>query len=423
MSPIPFGLILLGCPPGPAPVQDTSANGGWQAPVDCGERLDPTDTLVRWPYVQRVTETEAVIAFGTLPSAGSARVVWGHQGYWDHQAPATLRDLPEVVRTETGLLEPLRLFHATLTDLEPGSQVCYRVEVDGQVVARGQSFWTAPPSEDVTVGFLVLGDYGAGTEEQLRVRDAMLPFVPRSQFLLTLGDNAYSTGRPSEWQDHVFRVYQGLLTDISLLPTWGNHDYGTANAAPALDSVFLYENAWRTQDRERYWSMDWGPLHVVGLDTEQPALEIRDSETDDQLDWLQADIDANERPWTIAAWHKPAWSGMPGRGPDPTALLLFGPLLEEAGVSLVLQGHNHMYERFAPMRGSQSAAEGDDGTVYVVSGGGGRSLYGIGHVPYQLVVHEEHHFLFVEADRCTLTMTAINLDGSPLDQLVLQGCD
>jgi hypothetical protein len=370
-----------------------------------------------------VTETEAVIAFGTTPESGSARVVWGKEDFWDHQVAATLRDLPEIVEDETGLLQPLRLFHATLTGLEPGSQVCYRVEVDGRVVSRGQSFWTAPPSEDAAIGFLVLGDYGAGTEAQLRVRDAMLPYLDRAQFLLTLGDNAYGSGQAWEWQANVFRVYQGLLTDLGFYPTWGNHDYSTANAAPALDSVFLFENAWRTQDRERYWSMDWGPVHVIGLDTEGPAQEIRESEADDQLDWLQADVDANELPWTIAAWHKPAWSGMPGRGADPTALLLFGPLLEEAGVQLVLQGHNHMYERFAPMRGNQSVAEGEDGTVYVVSGGGGRSLYGIGEVPYQLVVHEQYHFLFVEADRCTLTLSAIDLDGVVLDTSVMQACE
>jgi acid phosphatase type 7 len=289
-------------------------------------------------------------------------------------------------------------------------------------VARGQSFWTAPASADATVGFLAIGDYGAGTAEQLLVRDAMLPYLDRVQGLLTLGDNAYSSGRPSEWQSYVFEVYEDLLTDLVFLPTWGNHDYSTADAAPALDSVFLYENAWRTQDRERYWSTDYGPLHLIGLDTEKPATEIRESETDDQLDWLEADLEAVDRPWTVAAWHKPAWSGMPGRGPDPTALLLFAPVLEAAGAQLVLQGHNHMYERFAPMRGSQSVPDGQEGTTYIVSGGGGRSLYGIGEVPYQLSVHEQHHFLFLEADRCTLTVTAIDLNGVVLDQTMMQEC-
>jgi len=384
--------------------------------------MDPTDTLVRWPYVQRVTQTEAVIAFGTTTEAGAARVVWGREDYWDNQIQATLRDLPDVLETESSSRDELRLFHATLTDLPPGSQVCYRVDVDGETVARGQSFWTAPATSDATVGVLVLGDYGSGTDDQLAVRDAMLPYVADAQLLLTLGDNAYSSGRPYEWQANVFEVYEGMLTDLLFLPTWGNHDYSTANAAPALDSVFLYENAWRTQDRERYWSTDYGPFHLIGLDTEGPATEIRESETDDQLDWLEADLAAADRPWTVAAWHKPAWSGMPGRAPDPTALLLFAPVLEDAGVPLVLQGHNHMYERFAPMRGSQSAAEGDDGTVYVVSGGGGRSLYGIGEVPYQLVVAERHHFLFMEADACTLTLVAIDLEGVELDRTVMERC-
>ena len=169
--------------------------------------------------------------------------------------------------------------------------------------------------------------------------------------------------------------------------------------------------------------MDWGPLHVIGLDTERPGLEIRESETDDQLDWLEADLEANELPWTLAAWHKPAWSGMPGRTADPTALLLFAPVLEDAGVQVVLQGHNHMYERFAPMAGNQSVAEGEEGTVYVVSGGGGRSLYGIGEVPYQLVVQELHHFLWIEADTCTMTILAVDLDGVPFDSSVVRICE
>jgi hypothetical protein len=394
---------------------------GWQEPAECGERIEPTEPLVRWPYVQRVGQTEAVIAFGTTPDAGSARVVWGYQDYWDHQAAATLRDLQDVVDVD-GSLKPLRLFHATLTDLEPGSEICYRVEIDGQIVSRGQSFWTAPIGEDVSVAFLAIGDFGAGTEEQLRVRDAMLPYVDRAQFILSLGDNAYGSGRPHEWQEFVFEVYQELFTELAFYPTWGNHDYSTADAAPGIDSVFLFENAWRIQDRERYWSMDWGPIHLVGLDTERPATEIRESETDDQLDWLEADLADNGLPWTIAAWHKPAWSGMPGRGPDPTALLLFAPVLEDAGAAMVLQGHNHMYERFAPMRGYESVAEGDEGTVYIVSGGGGRSLYGIGQVDYQLVAQEVYHFLFVEADACALTLTAIDLDGVIIDTATQRIC-
>ncbi len=396
---------------------------GFAPPSDCGERLEPTAALVRWPYVQRVTETSAVIAFGTSTEVRSTRVVWGQERYWDHQASPTWTDLEGVV--DSGLFghDDLRLHHVELTGLTPGTEVCYRVEVDGEVVARGQSFWSAPPTDDSTIRFLVIGDFGAGTPEQRTIRDAMLPYTDTAHLLLTTGDNAYSSGQADEWQERVFEVYQELLTEVPLYPTWGNHDYATDDAAPALASNFLPENAWRPQDKERYWSMDWGPVHFIGLDTEDPALGIRESETDDELDWLIGDLETADRPWTIALWHKPAYSGMPGRSPDPAARLFFGPALEAAGAQLIFQGHNHMYERFAPLLSDQPPPEGEMGTVYITTAGGGRNLYQIGEADHQVRAEQLHHFMVVDVSRCKLTLRAIGQDGLEIDASTITRCD
>ena len=418
-------LIPIACsqdfpdpPPAPPLIRD-----GFAAPAGCGERIQPTSTLVRWPYVQRVTDTSAVIAFGTSTEVEKSRVVWGYENHWDHHALGSWTDLDDVV--DSGLFghDDLRLHHVELTNLNPGSEVCYRIEVDGEVVARGQSFWTAPATDQSTIRFLVFGDYGSGTDDQRAVRDAMLPYVDSAHLLLTTGDNAYSSGKPQEWQENVFEVYQELLTEMGFYPTWGNHDYATDDAAPALASNFLPENAWREQDKERYWSMDWGPVHFIGLDTEDPGRDIRDSETDDELDWLLADLAAADRPWTIALWHRAAYSGQPNRTPDPTARFLFVPALEAAGAHVGFQGHNHMYERFAPLQSDQPPPEGVLGTVYITTAGGGRSLYDIGEAEHQVRVERAYHFMVVDVSPCELTMRAIGADGVEIDTSTITRCE
>ena len=110
---------------------------------------------------------------------------------------------------------------------------------------------------------------------------------------------------------------------------------------------------------ELYYSFDWGNVHFVGLDTELTGPE--------QAAWLDADLAATDKPWKIVFGHKPPYSSGE-HGSDGAFRNHFVPLIEKHGVQLVLNGHEHDYERTRPI----------ENVTYVVTGGGGRHLRSVG---------------------------------------------
>ena len=106
------------------------------------------------------------------------------------------------------------------------------------------------------------------------------------------------------------------------------------------------------------------------------------------------------------------------------------PLFDEFGVDLVLNGHNHSYERNVPIRGfNAGTSEGTiqtagtngiplaaNGTMYVVSGGAGAPLYELEPAtPYTVVSESTHHYIIIEIEGKTMRYTASRLDGTELD--------
>ncbi|MCB9744476.1 MAG: metallophosphoesterase family protein [Alphaproteobacteria bacterium] len=406
-------LHLLACTTPPS-----ATDSPWGPEADCGVPLAPgaVEGLLRWPYPQNVTVDGATLMWGGPAGSSQARLWLGPSA-----------DALEPVDAEAQLIaisdeEPpqmMQLWRARAEGLQPGTEYCYGVEVDGVVLTRGLKLRTAPDDLRAPLRFMVLGDFGAGTLDQLLVREQMLQHADGVDLLLTTGDNAYSSGTWGEWQANVFEVYQELTTRMQWLPTPGNHDYSTDEAEPYFAQFELPTDAWREADKERYYTYHYGALTWLALNTETPAVEIRASEDDDELDWLQATLPTLDRPWVVAGFHKPAVSGHATRAPDPFALGLFVPALEAAGVPLVLQGHNHFYERFHPLLEGELTPRGEGGVTFITTGGGGRGLYDMKDDSRRAVGIAEHHFLLGEVDDCRLKLTAIAKDGRVLDELSL----
>ncbi len=412
-------LLLLACKP-TLPAGDTHVDSGEQrpaysSPADCTTTVEPgsVEGLDRWPYLQSGSTDGMTVVWGGSTDVGAAELRFSRDGE-ETVVAASSWDIE-------GRDGPLRLFQARATGLPAGTDYCYAVTLDGVVMADGLRFRTAPSRTDATVRFLVIGDFGAGTEEQILVRDRMFSHSEGVDLILTTGDNAYSSGTYAEFDEHVFDVYRDLLHGAVLFPTPGNHDYSTDDAEPYLQNHVLPETAWRSEDAERYYDVPWGPLHFVALDSEGPILEISSDDDDDMVDWLHEVLATSDRPWRVPAYHKPAVEGHATRGPDVFTLGLLVPEFEEHQLELVLQGHNHHYERFEPLVESATTVQ-EGGTTYVVTGGGGRSLYDLGDEDRRAVGIEEHHFLLGEVDGCSLTIESISKLGEQLDLFTLERC-
>jgi hypothetical protein len=211
---------------------------------------------------------------------------------------------------------------------------------------------TASAEPQVLVG---AGDISSCDNDNDELTAQLLDQIPGTVF--TTGDNAYDAGTP----DQYLRCYAptwGRHKDRTK-PVPGNHEYGTPNAAGYFE---YFDNI------PPYYAYDLGSWRIYALDS-----EIDVSEESAQVQWLLQDLAANPRQCVLAYWHTPRWSSGAVHGNDRTVRTLWRTFYE-AGAELVLNGHEHSYERFAPMDGD--GLPNPQGLREIVVGNGGRSLYG-----------------------------------------------
>ncbi|GAB2831965.1 metallophosphoesterase [Lentzea nigeriaca] len=192
--------------------------------------------------------------------------------------------------------------------------------------------------------------------------DAMRPDA-----VLPLGDNQYPNGSLARYQQGYEKTW-GRFKDISY-PVVGNHEYGTSGAKGYFD----YFGA-AAGDREAgYYSYDLGDWHMIALNSECERIGGC-SGGSPQEQWLRADLAAHPAKCTLAYFHQPRWSsGTHGNNPNYDA---FWRAMYDAGVDVVLAGHDHDYERFAPLR-PDGSIDATGGIRQFVVGTGGDSHYRI----------------------------------------------
>lgn len=169
-------------------------------------------------------------------------------------------------------------------------------------------------------------------------RTAALIEVIDPALLLPLGDLQYEEGEVEDFAasyDPTWGRFVGITR-----PVPGNHEYRTDEAAGYFD----YFGPTAGPRPAGYYSYDVGTWHVIAVNS--GAGEI--SQT--QLDWIADDLASDEHRCELAYWHHPRFTSGTVHGPDPNPdLLPLWDVLHAAGVDVVLNGHSHQYERFAPL--------------------------------------------------------------------------
>ena len=181
----------------------------------------------------------------------------------------------------------------------------------------------------------------------------------------TLGDNAYSSGSDAEFAN-CYGPTWGRHKDRTR-PAVGNHDYHTPGAA----GYFNYFGSAAGDPYRGYYSYDYGAWHIVVLNSNcAPAGGCDVGSPQEQ--WLRADLTASRAFCTLAYWHHPLFSsGEHGSNP---AFIPFWQALYDYGAEVVLAGHDHDYERFAPQT-ADGAVDPLRGIREFVVGTGGGSHY------------------------------------------------
>jgi tetratricopeptide (TPR) repeat protein len=245
-----------------------------------------------------------------------------------------------------------------VTGLLPETRYYYSVGTSSGALAGDASytFRTAPtPGSIRPMRIWVIGDSGEPGAAANAVRDAYAAWTGtrKTDFWLMLGDNAYSNGTDSEYQAAVFNQYPTMLRQSVMWPTRGNHELLYSGSNNDYYEFFTMPDAAQagglSSGTEAYYSFDWANIHFICLDSEGSSLAPGSA----MLTWLAGDIAASHRTWVIAFWHHPPYSkgshdsddatDSGGRMRDMRVNVL--PILEAAGVDLVLTGHSHSYER------------------------------------------------------------------------------
>jgi hypothetical protein len=217
-----------------------------------------------------------------------------------------------------------------------------------------------PENDPILVG---AGDIAHCSNDGDEITASLLDDIPGTVF--TTGDNAYRDGTAEEfancydpsWGRHKERTY----------PSAGNHDYHTADAT----GYFEYFGSRAGEPGKGYYSYDLGEWHVIVLNSNSPV-EAGSS----QEQWLREDLAAHLVACTLAYWHHPRFSSGTVHGSDDDMAPLWDALYEY-GADVVLVGHEHNYERFAP-QDAQGIADSTRGIRQFVVGSGGRSHYEFG---------------------------------------------
>jgi len=183
----------------------------------------------------------------------------------------------------------------------------------------------------------------------------------------TLGDNAYETGAASEFNACYAPTWGKSRSRTKPAP--GNHDYATAGAS----GYFGYFGS-AAGSGQGYYSYDAGPWHVVVLNSNCSIISCAAGGTQER--WLRADLAAHPAACTLAYWHHPRFSSGSSHGSSTTVAPLWQALYDNRA-DLVLEGHEHNYERFAPLDPSGQLDQARGIRSFVV-GTGGRSHYPFG---------------------------------------------
>lgn len=206
--------------------------------------------------------------------------------------------------------------------------------------------------------FVGAGDIADCTLDAGEATAAILDTLPGTVY--TTGDNAYPSGTAEDFTN-CYEPTWGRHRDRTR-PVPGNHEYETDRGAPYFD----YFGAAAGTSGQGYYSYDLGSWHVIALNSEIPTWP-----GSPQHVWLENDLAAMTAECTIAYWHRPRFtSGMIG---NSVRMGSFWQLLYNAGVEIVLSGHAHNYERFAP-QAPDATADPITGIRQFVVGTGGAEL-------------------------------------------------
>ena len=255
------------------------------------------------------------------------------------------------------------------------------------------------PNKSDSLHFAVIGDNGTGEREQYDIGQQMANWYGRFKFPLVvmMGDNIYGSDRPQDFVRKFETPYKFLLeNNVKFYASLGNHDS-------------------REQRFYKLYNMEGKLYYTFKAPKEDVRFFALESTymDQDQLKWLEDELTKSSEKWKIAFFHHPLYSSAGTHGSQLKLRAVLEPLFIKYNVSLVLNGHDHTYERIKPQNGILFFVEGSGGQLRKGDLRKGSPLTASGN-------DRDCTFMLMEIDGDTLTYNTITGSGSLIDSGTFQ---
>lgn len=396
-------------------------------PSEAKRNSNSNTALLRQPYLQTALADSITVIWRTS-AAYNCALAYRQEGSqeWKHI---------------NGQINPKRVGgfenQVNLRGLQPGKLYQYRLFTNGQELAQHQYYaFRAPKPKDAPFSFFAVGDIGEPTTTQGkpdRLAAAIAQLEDRPDFGLLLGDLVYPNGASEGYDEHLFKHFEKVFSEVPTFVVPGNHDW-------MVDPAQNFEQEWKMPGNEHYYSFERGNALFIALDSKDGDFY----QWEEQKAWLEkrlAQAQQQHYQWRIVMLHHNGKSCTYKK--DTKKVIELYSLFTQYGIDLVLNGHAHTYERLNPIgaggevlpQGLHSTSSyGDlEGFISITVGSGGK-LRGVGPnspnflaAPQScrhsnLVAFSCHDwaFLRVKIDGDELLAEAIStLSGSVLDRFTI----
>jgi len=381
--------------------------------AELDERLAGPGDYIRAPYMVTVTDSSAVVRWR------SSRPVQPGFRFWAVDGDTLTETLPA-----SGLDHTFEM-----VDLVAATDYFYQVRVQDTIWTEAVEFRTFPePGSREPFTFLAMGDTGTLSSGQVAL--AAQINQEEAALIIHMGDVAYPDGTEQELTDKHFAVYGPILKRAPFYPAPGDHDLRVNWGEPYINAFTPPEG--RPSGSPLYYSFTHDNVRFIALDSqasEEHAARFGyvGDPSSEQYQWLLTELSAAKADpaidWTVVYFHHGPYSastGFGGHGSDLAVRQFLAPLMDGYGVPIVITGHDHDYQRSRPIRANEVAPE-NEGTVYLVTGGGGgrRTFRGTGADWFTAYSDQIYEYVRVEVDHFTMSLEAVDVDGNVFDSFEL----
>jgi len=312
-----------------------------------------------------------------LPGPGRVAIVWDWEPWGDSMIRWTDGQRTEYVKATEH--KDGRCV-VELNRLAPGSTFQYELVYSWMIGSKrtlgGKHTVKTPPARGTAFRFMAFGDSGNGGNAQYELAEVMSK--QKCDLVIHTGDLIYPSGDARDYPRKFYDPYAKLIAASPFMPSLGNHDCATSKGAPLLEQFMLPDNGPPGVEAERNFWFDYGDARFVALDTnrsvELGAISFEDMKSK-VAPWLRNVLTETDARWKFVFFHHPPYTGSThDAGGQAFVKEAFCGIFDETGVDMVFCGHNHLYERTAPIKADKMVGEGE-GPVYITTGAGGASRY------------------------------------------------